>query len=198
MKWKMLIVLVAVFSMALFLILFVLGFGLVQKPSVSFSVKGKFSGVARQPWFEPLSNRRAEIYVGNEKIFSLLEDFWDGPIFIYPFEDGKRFLCDYDDDVAMLDFIVDFSGMPTSALNSSPWPTDDRLRADLARMATNIVYDTRGVVRLPNHTELQEITAYLTSTTPKPNNAGYFNFLNFWTKESLLLDLASNRQSCWP
>jgi hypothetical protein len=180
-------------------ILVVLGHILLQKPFVPLLENDKIIAVAKQSFLGPVWNESsADVYVGEKKIFSLHEDFWASPEFIYPFADGKRFLCDYWDDTAWLDFIVDFGALSTNELNSSKWPLDYQLRADLARMATNVVFDTKGVVRLPNYAELQEVSSYLTGTTPKPIRAGYFKFFNFGTKTHLLLDLATNRQSCYP
>lgn len=137
------------------------------------------------------------VYVGKERIFSLWEDFFDEPIFIYPFADGKRFLCDYDFDVAMLDFVVDLNG--SSSNNSTNWPLDGELRANLSRMATNVVYDAKGIVRLPNNAELQEVSNYLGSPNQMRANGGYFFLIHgSWDKKFLLLDLATNRDSIWP
>jgi hypothetical protein len=177
-------------------VLLLLGVLLLQKPFVVLKVNGKTTAVARQFFIDPiLSDSSADVYAGKEKIFSLREDFFDTPIFIYPFADGERFLCDYDDDVAMLDFIVDFRASATNELNTFQWPQNYQVRIDLLRMATNVVFDTKGIVRLPNYDELQEVSSYLTSPTSTPIKAGYFNF---WPKEILLLDLATNRDSDWP
>ena len=186
-------------TIILYPILVVLGLILFQKSFVPLTVNGKIIAVAKQPFLAPVWNdSSADVYVGKKKIFSLHEDFWASPEFIYPFANGKRFLCDYWDDTAWLDFIVDFGALSSNELNSSKWPLDDQLRADLARRATNVVFDTKGVVRLPNYAELHEVSSYLTSTTSTPIKAGYFDFVNFGTKRHLLLDLATNRQSCYP
>ena len=186
-------------------ILFVLGLILFQKPFVSLMANGKVVAVARQPFFRPIWNdSSADVYVGKKKIFSLWENFMDGsPIFIYPFADGKRFLCDYDDDTSLLDFVVDMRNSATNEPNSAGWPPNDNVMGNYVRTymtsrITNVVFNTRGVVRLPNYEELREVSSYLTSTTPAPINAGYFNFLTFGEREHLLLDLATNRQSVWP
>jgi hypothetical protein len=172
---------------------------LFQKPFVTLEVNGKVVAVARRFVLGPvLNDSSTDIYAGNKKIFSLREDFFDTPFFIYPFADGKRFLCDYDGDVAMLDFIVDFRNSNTNELNSPEWPSDNQLRADLSRMATNVVFDTRAIIRLPTYAELQEVSSYLTNTTSSPIKAGYFQFFSSGAKADLLLDLATNRQSAWP
>ena len=111
MKRKWLIITAIVLIILLCPILFVSGIILFQRPSVLLKVDGKIIAVVRQPFLRPIWNEgSADVYVGKEKIFSLWEDFFDGPMFIYAFADGKRFLCDYDDDTAMLDFVVDFGG----------------------------------------------------------------------------------------
>jgi hypothetical protein len=97
-----------------------------------------------------------------------------------------------------ISFVVDFSALGTNTLISSKWPPDDYTRTYMASRVTNVVFDTKGIVRLPNYAELQEVSSYLISTTPTSIKAGYFELFNFWTKENLLLDLATNRQSVWP
>jgi hypothetical protein len=156
---------------------------LVQKPFVPLKVNGKIAAVARRSFFQHIGNYgSADVYAGKKKIFSMWEDYWSGPVFIYPFADGKRFLCDYDDDTSLLDFVVDIDASGTNVLNS--------------RM-TNVGFETKGIVRLPNDAELQEVVSYLNGTTATSTKAGYFDFFFFGTKQ-LLLDLATNRQSVDP
>jgi hypothetical protein len=199
MKWKRLIVIIIASPILLLLLWFMIGLGLIPKIAMSLKVNGKTIGVARESFIGAIrNNRSASVYIGNKKIFSLREDFFDEPVFVYPFADGKRFLCDYDYDVAMLDFVVDFNGSATNQLDSSQWPLDNELRIQLARMATNVVFDTKGIVRLPSCAELQEVSSYLTGTSPISVKAAYFDFLPYWDKDGLLLDLATNRSSNWP
>ena len=68
----------------------------------------------------------------------------------------------------------------------------------MASRLTNVVFNAKGVVRLPDYSELQEVSSYLTSTTAGSVKGGYFDCFNFWTKQLLLLDLATNRASLWP
>jgi hypothetical protein len=203
MKLNWPILLVAILLIVLGPILFVVGLLLFQKPYVPLMVNGRIIAVARQPFLRPIWNdSSADFYVGKKKVFSLWENFLDGsPVFIYPFADGKRFLCDYDDDTSLLDFVVDFRDSATSEPRSSDWPPNDNVMGNYVRSymvsrITNVVFDTKGVVRLPHYAELQEVSSYLTSTTPSQIKAGYFEF--FWAKKRLLLDLAANRQSVWP
>src|SRR6185295_13765371 len=83
---------------------------LFQCPSIPLMVDGKVVAVARRSFIRPILNGGSvDVYVGEKRKFSLAQNFLDcAPIFIYPFADGQRFLCDVDDDVAMLDFVVDF------------------------------------------------------------------------------------------
>ena len=174
---------------------------LFRRHTLQLMANGKTVAVAKRSILPAWNDGSVDVYVGKEKIFSLWEDFWDGPVFIYPFADGKRFLCDYDDDASMLDFVVDLSAPATNEVNSSNWPADDKdmgdyVRTYMASRITNVVFETKGVVRLPNYEELKEVSGYLNSTTPKRIKAGYFNY--FYPKKIVLLDLATNRQSVWP
>jgi hypothetical protein len=197
MKRKWLIIAAAIILCPILLILF-------QKPFVLLEVNGKIVAVARRFFLGPvLNDSSTDIYAGKKKIFSLREDFFDTPFFIYPFADGKRFLCDYDDDVAMLDFVVDFRDSATNEPRSFGWPPNDNVmgnyvRTYMASQITNVVFDTQGIIRLPTYAELQEVSSYLTNTTPSPIKAGYFQLITSGAKTDLLLDLATNRQSVWP
>ena len=174
-----------------------------QKPHVTLVANGKVVAIAKRPFIQPFGGGATDVYIGKEKIFSLWQDYFDGPLFIYPFGDGKRFLCDYDDDTSLLDFVVDFRDSATNEPRSSGWPPDGAnmgsyVRTYMASRITNVVYDTKGVVRLPNYAELREVSDCLTGKNPAAVKAGYFQLLEFRTKERLLLDLATNRQSVWP
>jgi len=195
-SWQTIIV--TILLVVVCLVLLVVGLVLVQKPYVSLMVNGKVVAIAKRPFIQPIRNGATDVYVEKEKIFSLWQDFFDFPCFIYPFADGKRFLCDYDDDTSLLDFVVDFSARGTNTPNSSPWPPDDYTRTYLASRITNVVMNTKGIVRLPTYAELREVSNYLTGENPAAVKAGYFQLLDFGTKEGLLLDLATNRQSVWP
>jgi hypothetical protein len=188
-------------------VLFVLGLFLFQKPSIPLMINGKIVAVVRQHFLRPNwdweAYGSADVYVGKEKMFSLPENYFidGGPVFIYPFADGKRFLCDYDDDTSLLDFVVDFRNSATNEPRSSGWPPNDSVmgnyvRTYMASRITNVVFETKGFVRLPTYAELQKVSGYLAGTSPAQIRAGYFNF--FGSKESLLLDLATNQQSVWP
>ena len=64
---------------------------------------------------------------GKQKI-SVCGEIFDFPLFIYPFADEKRFLCVYDDDTAVLVFIVDFNAAITNVTDSHGWPPNDYTR----------------------------------------------------------------------
>jgi hypothetical protein len=193
-KW---LIAAAIFMAILILVALIL-LGIIQKPLVGLSVNGRIIATARRSFVGPVFGKSStDVYLGKEKIFSLHQDFFDWPSFIYPFADGKRFLCDYTGDTEALDFVVDFTGTDTNQSNLLQWPTDEQLRDQLLNMATNAVFDTKGVVRLPNNAELKELAHYLTTTTPGPIKAASLDFINFGTKQ-LLLDLATNRQSIDP
>ena len=190
-KWLILIAIVIATPILAILALLVL-----QKPYVRLKVDNRVVAVVRQPFVQPiLGEGFADIYAGKEKIFSLREDFWDDPDFIYPFADGKRFLCDYCGDTAQLDFVVDFGAINTNDTSSPKWPLDEQLRAS---KATNIVCDTKGTVRLPNYEEVQEVLAYVTSINPNGIKAGYLGIYNMGIKKCLLIDLATNREGLDP
>ena len=157
MKRKWPIIIAAVFLVLLSPILF-------RKRTVPLVSNGKTIAIAKRSFLPALEDSQADIYVGKQKIFSVWEDVFDAPIFIYPFADGQRFLCDYDYDVAILVFIVDLNASGTNGPDSK-WPLNDQLRAELACMATNVVFETKGVVRLPSYAELQEVSSNLASLT---------------------------------
>lgn len=180
--------------------LFVLGWIGLQKPAMPLIADGKVVAVVQQPVFRPLFRTDVmNVYAGDEKLFSVSQNYLldGGPVFIYPFSDGKRFLCDYDDDVAMLDFVVDFSGS-TNERRVSGWPHDGYVMMNMEARMTNVVFDTRGTVRLPTDAELQEVSRYVVGKGLSSTQAGYFGLSGPWTKELLLLDLATNRTLGWP
>ena len=211
-KRKWLIIAAAILAIIACPVSFFLGSTLFQRPSVELVADGKVVAVVRQPLLRPNWDwegfGHAAVYIEKEKVFSLAENYLvdGGPIFIYPFAGGKRFLCDYDDDTSMLDFVVDFRDSATNESRSSGWPPNDigegneiglgnYTKTHMASRIPNVVFETRGFVRLPNYAELAEVRSYLTATNSTHTKAAYFSF---WSKESLLLDLDANRKSVWP
>jgi hypothetical protein len=140
----------------------------------------------------------------DKELFGLWADMFDFPLYIYPFSDMRRYLCIYDDDTSVLVFVVDFGISDTSTPVLSKWPSDDYVRTYMAQRATNVVMETGGLVRLPNYSELQEASSNLMSLTPwqfkatsfPSSDFGFYRF--YWTKEQLLSELATNRNSVWP
>ena len=197
MKHKWPIVATAAFLLLLSPILF-------RKHTVPLMSNGKVVAVAKRSFAPHWNDSAVDVYVGKEKVFSLRSDFFDFPLFIYPFPDKQRFLCIDDDDTSVLVFVVDFGASGTNVSHLSRWPSDDYVRTYLASRATNVVMKTKGFVRLPNHSELQEVSsnlANLTSTQFKETSfpsgdLGIYRF--YWTKKDLLSELAPDRKSVWP
>jgi hypothetical protein len=134
-------------------------------------------------------------------VFSLWGgDMFDGPLLIYPFQNNRRFFCVYDYDVEDFAFVVDRSASLTNASKQAIWPSDDFNRAAFARWATNVVLETRGVVRLPDLPELQEVSNDLARLTQEQLNLMSFPCCDpgfcrsYVPKETLLSGLRTNRQ----
>jgi len=197
MKHKWLIVATAAFLLLLNPILF-------RKHTVPLLSNGKVVAIAKRSFAPHWKDSVVDVYVGKEKVFSLWSDFFDFPLFIYPFPDKQRFLCIDDDDTSVLVFVVDFGASDTNVSHSSRWPSDDYVRTYLTSRATNVVMETKGFVRLPNHSELQEVSSNLANLTSAQFKAtsfpsgdlGIYRF--YWTKEDLLSELALDRKSVWP
>jgi len=180
---------------------------LLRKNVALLGVRGGKKIVARRSMIPSLKDGKVDVFVGEEKIFSLWEDFCDGPRFIYPFADGYRFFCDYNNDTAILDFVVDLdpsrANLGTNWLTAN-WPGSYEVRRDLARFATNVAFGTTGTIRLPTDEELKELRDRLSrrseaeiKTASIPNID--FGFLRGDADRSrLLLDIATNRQNYWP
>jgi hypothetical protein len=123
---------------------------------------------------------------------------------MYCFVDTKRFLCVYDDDTAVLAFVVDCGATGTNALDQPLWPPDSDTREYLAKRATNVVVQSKGLVRLPSYAEVQEAVSSLRTWTPRQFRAASFPSLDLGfyrfgiSKEFVLMALDTNRQSCWP
>jgi len=165
---------------------------------------GEVVAMAKRSFAPHWSEGTVDVYVGKVKVFSLWADMFDFPLFIYPFADTQRFLCIYDDDTSVLVFVVNFGAADINTPNSSQWPTNDYVKTYVAKRATNVVMETKGFVRLPNYSELEEASSNLMSltsgqfkTTSFPSDDfGVYRF--YWTKEDLLSELATNRSSLWP
>ena len=174
-----------------------------RKHSVPLMSSGRPVAVGERPSAFAWNNGLCSVCIGRTNGFSLWEDFFHFPLFIYPFADGERFLCIYDYDTAVLVFVLDFAQSASAAL-APEWPSDAYVRGVLMGGATNVVMKTRCLVRLPVHAELLEVSSNLTSLSARELRAASFPTLDagvyrgYWPKEALLSALATNRQSCWP
>jgi hypothetical protein len=177
---------------------------LLRKDTVPLLSNGKVVATAKRPSATSWGGNKVGVYAGNSKIFSMLGDIWSFPIFIYPFADAQRFLCIYDDDTAVLVFVVDSNLSRTNALPSAEWPPNDYLRGYLAQRASSVVAETRCSVRLPSYAELEEASSNLVSMPPRQFKATSFPcadlglYRSYWGKEDLLSALHTNRQGAWP
>jgi len=177
---------------------------LLRKHSVTLDSDGKVMAVAKRPFAMPWNDNEYGVYAGNPRVFSLWGDIFDAPLFIYPFADGKRYLCIDDDDTSVLVFIVDLRGPTTNSSGSFGWPPDDYTRTYMARRATDVVIDTKGSVRLPSFEEVQEVSSNLVRLSLRQFKAASFPSIDFgvyrdyWPKEALLSQLETNRHSVWP
>src|SRR5260221_1691866 len=111
---------------------------------------GKVVAVAKLPFALPWSDTEPSVYTGKTKLFGLWGGAFECPLYIHPFADGQRFLCIDDDDTSVLVFVVDLMPSATNAPVSSGWPPNDYLRGYMAGRITNVVMNTKGLVRLPN------------------------------------------------
>lgn len=175
---------------------------LLRKKTALLGMQGGKKIVARRSIIPDLRDGEVGVYVGDEKVFSLWEDWCDGPLFIYPFGDGRRFFCDYNYDTAILDFVVDLD--PSHTNLTVNWPANHEVRKYLAQSATNVAYDTKGMIRLPTDEELDEVRDYLARTSARKINDSSIPYTDFGIRhgyarrEFLLLDIATNRQNHWP
>jgi hypothetical protein len=105
-------------------------------------------------------------------------------------------LCVYDYDIAVLVFVVDSRSEGTNTTTLPLWPPDDYTRQELERMATNVVVQAKGIVRLPTYAEVQEASSHVRTLTSRQFRAASFGV--YCPKEFVLMALDTNRHSCWP
>lgn len=163
------------------------------KSGIPLIANGKVVAVAKQSLFLPWHEGELSVYIGKTKAFGVWEDFFDYPVFIYPFSDGKRFLCIDNDDTSVLIYVVDLNA---SATRASLWPPDNYARTYIFERMTNVVMDTKGIVRLPTYPELQDAASYLANPELKNDSIGVYSA--HWSVQKLLSELDSNRVSVWP
>ena len=172
---------------------------LFGKRTVELISKGKAVAVAKRPFGELWGD--VDVYVEKSKVFSLWGGgFFEGPVLIHPFENSERFLCVYDYDVEIFAFVVDLRASATNASKQAEWPSNDSNRAAFVSWATNVVLQTKGVVRLPSREELEEASSNLVSLTsvqfknvsfPR-RNIGVYRF--YASQQSVLFNLRTDRQ----
>jgi len=177
---------------------------LFRKRTIPLFSAGRIVAAATRPtWPWPWEDGQSTVYLDHSPLFSMWTDFFDFPLFIYTFADTRRFLCVYDDDTDVLVWVVDFNPGATPAQPGGIWPADNYLREVLTRRATNVVFNTTGLVRLPSQAEVQEASSNLQSLSPRQFRAESFPsadlgfYRSYWSKEDLLSDLVTNRTSVW-
>ena len=193
------------FIIATALVLLVLSLPvLLRKRKVPIVANGNVVAVGNRPFVMPWSDNEFSVYSKGSKIFSLWGAVFNFPLFVHAFSDGKRFLCIDDDDTSVLVFVVDLAAAVTNPATSFGWPPDEYTRTYLAQRATNIIIETKGQVRLPSYSEVQEASSTLASLTSRQLKAASYPCADFgvyrlyWPKEALLNALDTNRHSVWP
>jgi hypothetical protein len=167
-------------------------------------VSGTKSIIATTPSGWPWRDKVMTIEAGSTNVLGLWDSFFQYPVLLYSFPDGQRFLCVYDDDTAVLVFVVDCRTPETNAASQTLWPPNDYTRDYLARATTNVVIQSAGIVRLPSYDEVREVSHTISAWTPRQfkaccfpvNDIGVFWF--YFPKDFVLMALDTNRQSCWP
>jgi hypothetical protein len=120
-----------------------------------------------------------DVYVENTKVFSLATDWCDKPVFVYPFADNKRFLCDYNLDGVKLMFVVDLDLTHTNFLKPTGRSTDGNHKIDLSSFATKVVFDGKYIVRPPRGAEMREVRESLSRMNERQINSTSFPFCDF-------------------
>jgi hypothetical protein len=175
---------------------------LLRKRNVPIVSNGRIVAVAKRPL--PWSGNEVGVYADGTKIFSLWADTFDFPVYVYPFGEGEKFLCIYDDDTSVPVFVVDLNTQATNIAAQSGWPPDGYTRNYLAQRATNCVVETKGRVRLPTCSEVQEAAQSIAKMSPGEIRRTSFPATDFgvwrfyWLKQAMLNAVATNRHSVWP
>ncbi len=188
---------VIAFALALVFCPFVL-----RKRTVPLMSGGKTTAVAKHPFL--WGDIECPVYAGDIRFFSLWSDMFDTPWFIYPFADGRRFLCIYDNDTSVLVFVVDCRTKGANGGVSFGWPPDSYVRNYMADTAPKVVTNPAGIVRLPSLEEVKEAAKYIENLTPAQFERASFPTLDmglyrfYIPKADLLKQLDPNRKSVWP
>lgn len=165
---------------------------------------GQTIAVLKVPFIWPTGDYSFDVSTGGSNLFGMRGDFFGGPEFVHPFGDGKKFLCIYDNDTAMLAFVVDFTGSVPNTSISEWWPQDGYCRGCLVRESTNVAFTTSGDIRMPALSEVREISDELKKMPRKQFLAeslpsldlGFYRY--YLPKDWILRQLDTNRTSVWP
>ena len=164
---------------------------------------GRTLAVAKRPFLPTPFYSEISVYDGTSKKFSLWTDWCDGPFYIYPFPDRQRYLCVYDYDVGMPVFVVDFRSSAILIPRSYGWPTNEDQRNNMMHFMTNIVIETTGLVRLPDYSDLEEVSSNITTMTAwqLTRSSIAFDDLGLYrayaSRDDLLFWLDPNRHADW-
>ena len=167
-------------------------------------VSGSRSVIAVTPAGLPWKDRVITIQAEGTNVFGIWDGLFELPMFLYSFPGGDRFLCVYDDDTAVLVFVVDCGFPKTNAPGQALWPPDSYTRDCLAGMMTNVVVQSAGMVRLPTYDEVSEVSSAVRTWTPKQFRSASFPahnlgvYKHYFPRDFVLNALDTNRQSCWP
>ena len=164
--------------------------------NVKLRANGKVVAVVKLPSVLLWGDEEYPVYAGEAKWFSIRGDFFDCPLCIYTFADGKRFLCVDDDDTSILVFVVDLRSGSTNIPRSSDWPPNSGLMGSYVRdflehRAPQVMIEGSNYIRLPNMAEVREAASNI-------DNVSRLTLLPFPPIEKFLEDLATNRASVWP
>lgn len=133
-----------------------------------------------------------DVYVGKSKLFRLdcSFSFFESPVVVLPLDDGKRFLCIYDNDVQYPVFVVDMDAPSTNAAIHESW-------------VPYVVKDTTATIRFPTQVELDKVATTLARLTPKQFDAALIPILDlgihrwYWPKEAILPLLWATQHTRW-
>ena len=159
--------------------------------SVKLRANGKVVAAVKLPFALSWGKTEYPVYAGETKLFSIWGDFFDCPLCLYAFADGKRFLCVDDDDTSVLVFVVDLRNGSTNLSRSSDWPPNDYLRGYMESRAPRVMIEGSNYVRLPNMAEVREAASNV-------DNMSSLTLFPLRDKTWILDDLATNRASVWP
>ncbi len=159
--------------------------------SVKLRANGKVVAVVKSPSALSWSDVEYSVFADGTKLFSVWGDFFDCPLYVYTFADGKRFLFGDDDDTSILVFVVDLRSGSTNLPRSSDWPPNDYLRDYMEKRAPNVMTAGSNYVRLPNIAEVREAASNI-------DNIPRLTLFTIFSKTSILNELATNRTSVWP